>query len=290
MLQRIMKKTTDKQAWIAYYRVSTKRQSLGLDAQRARVYASAKECGATIIAEYQEKESGKECDRPQLNKALIEARRNGATIVVAKHDRLSRDLAFAAELVFKSGVSFNILNIPLEAMHDPLLFGVYYGMAMKEANMISLRTKEALQAKKAKGKKLGSPNAVKIQEIKEAITAQVKAEHPSITDKELQKEVNKRCKANETYLQLKQSCVPQSKIDAATAARKKKAFDNENNIISADAIRRYLATTTDKKQRTLRKIADYLNEHNITTSRGVYHTSTSVLLICNRYGIERNIG
>lgn len=145
--------------WVAYYRVSTKRQGLGLDAQRARVQAAAADAGATIVAEVEEKESGKECDRPGLNKAMAEARRHGATLVVAKHDRLSRDLGFASNMVFKSGVAFLILNLPAEAMTDPLLFGVYFGMAMKEAKLISERTTAALQALKAKGVQLGRPDA-----------------------------------------------------------------------------------------------------------------------------------
>lgn len=143
--------------WIAYYRVSTRKQGLGLQAQQARVLQASQEMGATIIAEVEEKESGKECDRPGLNRAIALARKHNATLVVAKHDRLSRDLAYSAELVFKSGLSFNILNLPVEAMTDPLLFGVYYGLADKEARMISERTKEALAKLKAQGKKLGNP-------------------------------------------------------------------------------------------------------------------------------------
>lgn len=143
--------------WIAYYRVSTRKQGLGLQAQQARVLQASQETGATIIAEVEEKESGKECDRPGLNRAIALAKKHNATLVVAKHDRLSRDLAYSAELVFKSGLSFNILNLPVEAMTDPLLFGVYYGLADKEARMISERTKEALAKLKAQGIKLGNP-------------------------------------------------------------------------------------------------------------------------------------
>ncbi len=145
--------------WVAYYRVSTKKQGLGLEAQRARVEAAAAEAGATIVMEIEEKESGKECSRPGLNKALAEARKQGAIICVAKHDRLSRDLSFAAELVFKSGLQFNILNLPPEATTDQLLFGVYFGLAEKEAKLISERTTAALAALKAKGVKLGRPDA-----------------------------------------------------------------------------------------------------------------------------------
>lgn len=159
----------DSPKWVAYYRVSTKRQNLGLDAQRLRVQAAAAAQGATIIAEISEKESGKECNRPELNRAMAEARRHGASIAVAKHDRLSRDLGFAAELIFKSGLSFVILNLPKEAMTDKLLFAVYFGLAAQEAQLISERTKAALAALKAKGVQLGRPNAA------ESITDEMRA-------------------------------------------------------------------------------------------------------------------
>lgn len=187
------KKITEPTApkWVAYYRVSTKRQGLGLDAQRARVQAAAAEHGATIIAEIEEKESGKECNRPELNKALAEARRHGATIAVAKHDRLSRDLSFAAELVFKSGISFAILNLPPEAMTDKLLFGVYFGLAAQEAQMISDRTKSALAALKAKGVKLGRPNAA------ESITPEMRAAAAEVNRRRAAENPNNVASANE---------------------------------------------------------------------------------------------
>lgn len=177
--------------WVAYYRVSTKRQGLGLEAQRARVQAAADEHGATIVAEIEEKESGKECNRPQLNKALAEARKHGATIAVAKHDRLSRDLSFAADLVFKSGINFAILNLPDEAMTDPLLFGVYFGMAMREAQLISERTTAALAALKAKGVKLGRPNAA------ESITPDMRAAAAEVNRRKANENPNNIAAANE---------------------------------------------------------------------------------------------
>lgn len=154
--------------WVAYYRVSTKKQSIGLEAQRAKVEAAAASAGAVIIDEVEEKESGKECQRPGLNKAMAIARRNGAVLVVAKYDRLSRDLAYAAELVFKSGLEFNILGMPEEAMTNHLMFGVYYGLAAQEAQLISERTKAAMAAKRAQGVKFGRPNAAITAEMRRA--------------------------------------------------------------------------------------------------------------------------
>lgn len=147
--------------WIAYYRTSTKSQHLGLKAQQMKVQQAAQESGATILEEIEEQESGKECNRPGLNRAMALARKHGATLVVAKHDRISRDLAFAANTVLKSDVNFKILNFPPEAMTDPLLFGVYYGMAQREAQLISERTKDALAKLKAQGVVLGNPNGAR---------------------------------------------------------------------------------------------------------------------------------
>lgn len=153
---------------IAYYRVSTKKQGLGLDAQRNLVQQYAEQAGATVIEEFEEKESGKECDRPTLNLAMATARKHRATLVVAKADRLSRDLSYAAQVFFKSGINVIALNLPEEAMSDRLMFGVYFGLAEQEAKLISQRTKAALAALKAKGVKLGRPDAEITPEMRQA--------------------------------------------------------------------------------------------------------------------------
>ncbi|MCM1221029.1 MAG: recombinase family protein [Lachnospiraceae bacterium] len=153
---------------VAYYRVSTKKQGLGLEAQRAIVEQYATDMGATIVEEFEEKESGKECDRPTLNLAMATARKQRASLVVAKADRLSRDLSFAAQVFFKSGINVVALNLPEEAMSDRLMFGVYFGLAEQEAKLISQRTRAALAALKAKGVKLGRPNAEITPEMRQA--------------------------------------------------------------------------------------------------------------------------
>lgn len=153
---------------VAYYRVSTKKQGLGLDAQRAIVEAYATDNGLDIVEEVEEKESGKECDRPGLNLAMATARRHRAALVVAKADRLSRDISFAAQVFFNSGLNVIALNLPAEATADRLMFGVYFGLAAQEAKLISDRTKAALAALKAKGVKLGRPNAEITPEMRKA--------------------------------------------------------------------------------------------------------------------------
>jgi DNA invertase Pin-like site-specific DNA recombinase len=140
---------------IAYYRVSTKQQGesgLGLEGQETAVQSYARQTGATIKATYVEVESGKVSDRPQLAKALSHARRNKATLVVAKLDRLSRNVEFLAR-VMNSAVEFVACDNPAA---NRLTLHILAAVAENEAKAISDRTKAALAAYKARGGKLGS--------------------------------------------------------------------------------------------------------------------------------------
>jgi DNA invertase Pin-like site-specific DNA recombinase len=140
---------------IAYYRVSTKQQGdsgLGLDAQKAAVEAYARQTGARILGSYREVESGKLAERPELGKALAHARRSKATLVVAKLDRLARNVAFLSALM-RSGVDFIACDNPHA---NRLTIHILAAVAEDEAERISARTKAALAAAKARGAKLGS--------------------------------------------------------------------------------------------------------------------------------------
>lgn len=140
---------------IAYYRVSTERQGrsgLGLDAQRAAVLAHLR--GVPPAAEYTEVESGKNNARPQLGAAIQECRLTGATLVIAKLDRLSRNAAFLLTLR-DSGVNFVAADVP-DA--NALTVGILALIAQHEREAISQRTKAALQAAKRRGRTLGNPN------------------------------------------------------------------------------------------------------------------------------------
>lgn len=143
---------------VAYYRVSTARQGasgLGLEAQRAAVEALCVARGWDLIAPpYQEVESGKRADRPELSKALERARLTGARLVIAKLDRLSRDAAFLLTLQ-NSGVRFVAADMP-DA--NDLTVGIMALVAQQERQFISDRTKAALAAAKARGVRLGNPN------------------------------------------------------------------------------------------------------------------------------------
>ena len=141
---------------VAYFRVSTQKQGasgLGLEAQRATVADYAKRTGGTIVAEFLEVESGKKNNRVQLAEAIAAAKRTGATLVIAKLDRLARNAAFIFALR-DAGVAFVACDIP-EA--NTLTVGIFAVMAQHEAELISTRTKAALKAKRMRGDKLGNP-------------------------------------------------------------------------------------------------------------------------------------
>jgi DNA invertase Pin-like site-specific DNA recombinase len=138
--------------YVAYYRVSTAKQGhsgLGLDSQRQLVSSYE----ADIIGEFTEIESGKIDNRPQLELALDLCRRKGAAILIAKIDRLSRDAAFLLTLR-KAGVDIIAADMPNAGT---LEFGVRAVVAQHEREEISKRTKQALQAAKARGVVLGCP-------------------------------------------------------------------------------------------------------------------------------------
>ena len=141
-------------AFVAYYRVSTSRQGrsgLGLEAQRKAVTDFLNGGSWHLLAEFTEVESGKTDDRPQLEEALAMCDLSGATLVVAKLDRLSRNLAFLAKLQ-ESGAKFVAADMP-EA--NELTIHIMAAVAQAERKAISARTKEALAAAKARGVRLG---------------------------------------------------------------------------------------------------------------------------------------
>lgn len=143
------------QSYIAYYRVSTKKQGLGLEAQKAIVDAFVSANGGFVIAEYSEKESGKDrgtlyTNRKELVAALAACKANNAALIVAKVDRLTRDMEAAANLV----KHYQIVFCDHPDM-DYLQQGIFFGMAMQERALISKRTKDALHEKKEKRIKNG---------------------------------------------------------------------------------------------------------------------------------------
>jgi len=178
--------------FIAYFRVSTAKQGrsgLGLEGQRAAVMSYLNGGAWSLLAEFTEVESGKNNDRPELAKALHLCRLTGATLVIAKLDRLSRDAHFLLGLE-KAGVDFVAADMPAA---NRMTIGIMAVVADEERRMISTRTKAALDAAKARGAKLGGwrggpvvDSAKGTQAIAEAADAFAATVGPMIRDMQAQ--------------------------------------------------------------------------------------------------------
>jgi DNA invertase Pin-like site-specific DNA recombinase len=144
----------------SYIRVSTAgqgRSGLGIEAQRTAIARFAAAEGLELQGEFVEVETGKGADalerRPVLRDALAQAKKAKAAIVVARLDRLSRDVAFISGLMAQR-VPFVVTELGTDA--DPFMLHIYAALAEKERRMISERTRAALAAKKAQGALLGN--------------------------------------------------------------------------------------------------------------------------------------
>lgn len=143
--------------FVAYYRVSTAQQGssgLGLDAQREAVAQHVASAGGAIVETFEEVESGKRNDRPQIAAALRACRLQRATLIIAKLDRLARNVAFISSLM-ESGADFIACDNPHATRFT---IHILAAVAELEREQISARTKAALAAAKARGKRLGNPN------------------------------------------------------------------------------------------------------------------------------------
>ena len=161
--------------YVAYFRVSTARQGqsgLGLEAQQAAVQRFLPS-DAIRVADFVEVESGRKSARPQLAAALALAQREGAVLLVAKLDRLARNVAFRAALM-ESRVLFQAVDLPAS---DEFTLHILAAVAQKEASAISTRTRDALAAKKARGAVLGTPaNLTAAARAKGLVTRQANAQ------------------------------------------------------------------------------------------------------------------
>jgi DNA invertase Pin-like site-specific DNA recombinase len=141
--------------YISYRRASTRRQGrsgLGLEAQQTAVAEFVRREGGKLLADYVEVESGRKCDRPELAKALSHTKMAKATLIVARLDRLARNVKFLAVLM-ESGVQFTCVDCP---HFNPFVIHVLSAVAEHEAALISQRTSAALQSVKRRGKLLGA--------------------------------------------------------------------------------------------------------------------------------------
>lgn len=153
--------------FVAYYRVSTKRQGdsgLGLGAQRQAVLDYLDGGRWELLAEYTDVESGGDDSRPELARAIEHTKRAKATLVIAKLDRLSRKVSFVASLM-DSGVRFVAVDNPSA---NELTINILAAVAQEERRLISVRTKAALAAAKNRGIKLGNPRLSDARAMAEA--------------------------------------------------------------------------------------------------------------------------
>lgn len=148
------------QSWVCYYRVSTQRQGasgLGLEAQQLAVERFIRERGGRIVSVFTETESGKTVrNRPQLLAALAACRSKRATLVIAKLDRLARNVHFISGLL-ETGVDFVAVDQPTK---DRFLLHLQAAFAEEEGRRISMRTKEALAAAKRRGVVIGATGRI----------------------------------------------------------------------------------------------------------------------------------
>jgi DNA invertase Pin-like site-specific DNA recombinase len=156
--------TPPRPRFVSYLRVSTDgqgRSGLGLEAQRQAVAAHVTQAGGEVVAEFQEVESGKRADRPQLAAALASCRTRRAVLVIAKLDRLARNARFLLSVVEGSGeagvVFCDLPTVPAGPV-GKFLVTQMAAVAELEAGLISQRTRAALAVAKARGVRLGNPS------------------------------------------------------------------------------------------------------------------------------------
>ena len=153
------------QRYVVYYRVSTQRQGrsgLGIKGQKAAVKAFLKGRGGRVVKEFTEVESGKRSDRPAFLEAVKAVNEHNATLLVAKLDRLSRDVHFIAGLR-KDGIDFTACDMP-DA--NKFTINIMAALAEQERELIAERTRAALQEAKRKGRKLGAANRKVLRGLK----------------------------------------------------------------------------------------------------------------------------
>jgi DNA invertase Pin-like site-specific DNA recombinase len=252
-----MLQTTAMKKIIAYYRVSTRKQGaegLGIDAQRADVARYAAGNGE-IIAHYTEVESGKKDSRPELTKALQHAKQTGATLVIAKLDRISRNASFILRLR-DSGVDFVACDLPGAST---LTIGFMAIIAQHEREAISSRTKAAAEVRK--------------QRTMERIAAGLvlPAGHPSVLEayrKQCQDQARKQGLITKVLPAARQASI-QAKVSAAAECAE---------WVRAAAFAKALRG----RSMTYRAIADELNTNNYTTREGKAFHATTVQRLMNR--------
>lgn len=179
--------------FVSYLRVSTDRQGksgLGLEAQRESVARHVASVAGVHVTEFVEVESGRKNDRPELARAIKECRLRGATLIIAKLDRLARNVRFVSELM-DSEIDFIAADYP---QANRLTIHILAAVAEHEAKMISQRVKDALAAAKARGVKLGKPENLSnsaVGSVRGNLVKQAKAQKRAVDTCEIIADINK---------------------------------------------------------------------------------------------------
>ena len=191
--------------YIAYLRQSTTKQAqsgLGVEAQREIIKSHLKE--GVILSEFVETETGKRNDRPKLMEALVQCRKTNSILVVAKLDRLSRNVAFTSKLL-ENDIEILFCDFP---QANRLILHIISSIAEYEANLISIRTRQSLQAKKLRGCKLGKPQNL-INKHRQAIINSNKTNTQKATNNENNKRatalISAMIKDNKTFAEITKS-------------------------------------------------------------------------------------
>lgn len=165
--------------FVSYLRVSTHKQGyagLGIEAQRSAVETYLASVGGQLLTEFVEVESGSKKARPVLVQSIALARKHGATLLIAKLDRLARNVAFVSSLM-ESGVEFVAADAPYA---NKLMLHILSAFAEYEREQISQRTKDALRAAKARGVRLGAQGAVLARKNFEEALAAAEVTRPAV--------------------------------------------------------------------------------------------------------------
>lgn len=233
--------------FVSYLRVSTKEQGrsgLGLDAQREAVASFLTGQGAKLVYEFIEIESGKRNDRPKLAEALTMCRALGARLVVAKIDRLARNVHFVSGLK-ESGVDFVAADMPSA---NRLTIHVLAAVAEEEARAISQRTKDALAATKARGTKLGGTRYRKgTDEAVMTLTHEMREQAARARSHKAQRRASDLLPIIDA---IKAECGPDASLGAIARALTERGVRTprgKNTGWSAGQVSRLLARTTHEK-------------------------------------------
>lgn len=265
--------------YVSYLRVSTAQQGrsgLGVEAQRAAVADYLNGGSWRLIEEYKEVESGRRSDRPELLKALAHCRSHGASLVVAKVDRLARSQIFLSK-VLGAGVEVRFCDLPqIEGPTGRFLLQSMMSVAELEAGMISARTKAALSASKARGKKLGGRRQRRLAvEAAEAVAAAVAAGIAG-TPGETMAAVDGAIAAHDAAEAANEAAMLKARAGRSLAA-----------LGHAHDVKQALERADPRRTASLHSIAKKLNADGVRTPRGKggEWTATTVRRVRRRLGM-----